>query len=89
MFCRFIQANTTERPKPNGDMIPQPSKWAALAWFSEEGLRQFLAWPEFQALDETYKVYLLQSNRSMMALGPSIRCLEFEETSGPTPRFAV
>ena len=89
MFVRYCQPNPYDRPKPNGDMIPQPSKWAALAWFSEEGLRQLLAWPEYQTLDETYKVPLSNRNRSPTALDLSIKCPEFEATSEPTRPFAV
>jgi hypothetical protein len=57
-FCRYIQQNSKEKPRPNGDMVLAPTQWAALAWMSEAGLQQFTAWPEFQALDETYKVYV-------------------------------
>lgn len=69
-FVRF-QFNPDTGFERTADVIKGPKHWSAIAWFTAEGLRQFLAWPEFLALDETYKAYLLftgQVSRSARTL---------------------
>ena len=39
----------------SADVVRNPD-CSVIGWFTRDGLNQFLAWPEYLAIDETYKV---------------------------------
>src|SRR3989338_6565103 len=76
---RSVPGDRGPRFELTPDVIREPHRWSAIAWFTAEGLQQFLAWPEFLALDETYKALLLVlPARSAVPPGHSTRSPEFE-----------